>query len=221
VQRQCSQTLFSGASDMKRGYGHELKDRKCCLNIEKLFFTVKVTQQWHRLSREAVKSPPWISSETTLTWSWAICNNKDFWTRWPPAVPSTFNCSVISPVISPLFLELFFVEHLGWISPSIGLGQLSQMCPYHLFPISKPFCCRIRMINGEINTLQVLLSNRQNIVVKFILVINLKRYLSPYGLLYRNVNDQIFINHVYYPFVISNYILCKVLEIQIVLASRC
>lgn len=77
------------------------------------------------------------------------------------------------------------------------------------------------MINGEINTLQVLLNNRQNIVVKFILVINLKRYLSPYGLLYRNVNDQIFINHVYYPFVISNYILCKVLEIQIVLASRC
>lgn len=128
---------------------------------------------------------------------------------------------MISPVISPLFLELFFVEHLGWNSPSIGLGQLSQMCPYHLFPISKPFCCRIRMINGEINTLQVLLSNRQNIVVKFILVINLKRYLSPYGLLYRNVNDQIFINHVYYPFVISNYILCKVLEIQIVLASRC
>lgn len=175
MQRQCSQTLFTGAGGMERDYGHKLKDRKCCLNIEKFFFTVRMTQQQHRLSRKAVKSP-WISSETILTWSWAICNNKDFWARWPPAVSSTFNHSVISP--SSSFPWAFFVEHLGWNIPSVSLGKLSQMCPYYLSPIPKSLRCRIRMINEEIiNTLQALLSNRQNVVIKFILEINLNYLL--------------------------------------------
>lgn len=110
-----SQTLFSGASDVEKGYGHQLKDRKCCLNIEKLFFTARMTQQWHKLSREAVKFL-WISSETTLTWSWAICN---FWARWPPAISSIFNRSVISP--SSSFPWAFFC----WAS--------RMQCPFSQF----------------------------------------------------------------------------------------
>ncbi|KFV46214.1 hypothetical protein N328_10228, partial [Gavia stellata] len=37
--------------------GHKLKHRRCCLNIRKHFFPVRVTERWHRLPREAVKSP--------------------------------------------------------------------------------------------------------------------------------------------------------------------
>ncbi|KAK4827464.1 LOW QUALITY PROTEIN: hypothetical protein QYF61_018257, partial [Mycteria americana] len=50
--------LFSVVlSDRTRGSGHTLKRRKLCLNIRKRFFTVRVTERWHRLPREAVESP--------------------------------------------------------------------------------------------------------------------------------------------------------------------
>lgn len=37
--------------------GHRLKHRRFLLNIRKYFFTVRVTEPWHRLTREVVESP--------------------------------------------------------------------------------------------------------------------------------------------------------------------
>ena len=39
-----------------RGNANTLKHRKVLLNIRKHFFTVRVTEHWHRLPREVVKS---------------------------------------------------------------------------------------------------------------------------------------------------------------------
>ncbi|KFV76238.1 hypothetical protein N308_01473, partial [Struthio camelus australis] len=36
---------------------HKLKHRKFCLNKRRTFFTVRVTEHWNRLPREAVESP--------------------------------------------------------------------------------------------------------------------------------------------------------------------
>jgi len=43
-------------SDRIRGNGHRLKHRTFHLNIGKCFFTVRVTEHWHRLPRDAVES---------------------------------------------------------------------------------------------------------------------------------------------------------------------
>ena len=40
-----------------RGHGHRQKHRRFPLNIRKQFFTVRVTEHWHRLPREVVESP--------------------------------------------------------------------------------------------------------------------------------------------------------------------
>ncbi|KFQ88866.1 hypothetical protein N337_03012, partial [Phoenicopterus ruber ruber] len=37
--------------------GHKLEHGKFCLNVRKNFFTVRVTEPWHRLPREGVESP--------------------------------------------------------------------------------------------------------------------------------------------------------------------
>ncbi|KFV76411.1 hypothetical protein N308_05882, partial [Struthio camelus australis] len=37
--------------------GHKLNHRKFHLNLRKNFFTVRVTEHWHRLPRAVVESP--------------------------------------------------------------------------------------------------------------------------------------------------------------------
>jgi len=44
--------------DRRRGNGHKLKQNKFNLNTRKSFFTLKVTENWNRLPRDVVKSPP-------------------------------------------------------------------------------------------------------------------------------------------------------------------
>ena len=53
-------------SDRARGNGHKLKQRKLQLKMRKNFFTLRVTEPWPRLPREAVESPSLKIFQTCL-----------------------------------------------------------------------------------------------------------------------------------------------------------
>jgi len=61
----------------RRGCGHKPGHRRFRMNTRQHFFTVRVTEQWHRMPREAVDLPPWKSPKAAWTWSWATCSG------WP------------------------------------------------------------------------------------------------------------------------------------------
>lgn len=50
-------SFFVVPSDRTRGSRHKLEHKKFHTNVRKSFFTVKVTEHWTRLPREAVEPP--------------------------------------------------------------------------------------------------------------------------------------------------------------------
>jgi len=61
-------------SNRTRGKGHKMKRRRFHLSMSQILFTLTVTEHWHRLPREPVKSPSLEIFKTTWTRSCAACS---------------------------------------------------------------------------------------------------------------------------------------------------
>ena len=59
--------LFSVAQ--QHGKGHKMEHRKFLINMRKNFFTLRVTEQWNKLFREVLESPPLEIFKTRLNTS--------------------------------------------------------------------------------------------------------------------------------------------------------
>jgi len=69
-----------------RGNGHKLKHRRFPLNIREHFFTLRVTEHWHRLPREVLESPALGIFKSHLdkilgTWLLVALLEQGGWTR--------------------------------------------------------------------------------------------------------------------------------------------
>lgn len=103
-------------SDRTRSSGHELKNKRFCLNIRK-HFTVRVTEDWHRLPTEVVES---TSFKIMWTWSSASCS------RWLCLSSSVGTDDLQSSLPTRTIL---------WFSDSVILWYLinwNQFCQSHL-----------------------------------------------------------------------------------------
>lgn len=99
----CAQTP---AGRVSRGWGRapegpKVKHRRIPLNIRNQSCSGKVTETWHKLNREFVRSP---FLEMLKIYPDVVLDSlggqvgpaeEGGWIRWPPDVPSTFNLSVI------------------------------------------------------------------------------------------------------------------------------
>ena len=60
-------------SDRTRGNKHKLSHRNFLLNVRKNFFTLRMTEPWDRLPREAVGSPALGTFKTLLDMTLSTC----------------------------------------------------------------------------------------------------------------------------------------------------
>ena len=88
--------LFSVVpSDRTRGNRHKLKQRKLQLKMRKNFFTLRVTEPWHRLPREVVESPSHLDVVLcSLLWVTLLQQGLGWVTHRGPFHPLTFCDSV-------------------------------------------------------------------------------------------------------------------------------
>ena len=78
MSRGWGQALFS---DRTRGNRHKLQHTKFYLNIRKNCFTLRVTEPWNRLPREAVGSPSLEMFRVTWMRLSAACSRRTCFSR--------------------------------------------------------------------------------------------------------------------------------------------